>query len=181
MSKPLAATSDAIKNLIDSSLKPFKTSILVDCSRSPWIAPTLKPWLFIDFINISTSILRLQNIIPFLHLFPSLSIISRNKFRFSLNDRSLRLGLNEITPCVIVSEIVACFATSILTGAERNSSVILVISGAIVAEKNSVCLVNGVNLNILSISGINPISNIRSASSTTIILTPVRRSFPRSK
>jgi ATP-dependent RNA helicase RhlE len=66
----------------------------------------LKPWLFIDFINISTSILRLQNIIPFLHLFPSLSIISRNKFRFSLNDRSLRLGLNEITPCVIVSEIV---------------------------------------------------------------------------
>ena len=50
-----------------------------------------------------------------------------------------------------------------------------------VALKNSVWRVKGVRLKIRSISGINPISSMRSASSTTIICTPVSNSLPRSK
>ena len=64
---------------------------------------------------------------------------------------------------------------------DKNVFVILSISGAIVAEKNNVWRVKGVSLNIRSISGMKPISSILSASSTTIICTPVSRSFPLSK
>ena len=50
-----------------------------------------------------------------------------------------------------------------------------------VAEKNSVCFLAGVSLKIRSRSGMKPISSMRSASSTTMICTPVIRSLPRSK
>ena len=81
---------------------------------------------------------------------------------------SFLLGLNITTDCSIFSEAVACLAISTLIGAERKVFVILSISGAMVALKNKVWRVNGVNLNIRSISGMKPISSILSASSTTI-------------
>ena len=68
----------------------------------------------------------------------SLSIIPRKSARFSVPSRSLRLALNITTDWVIVSEVVAARATSILAGAERNVLVIRSISGAIVALKKRV-------------------------------------------
>ena len=56
-----------------------------------------------------------------------------------------------------------------------------VISGGIVAEKNSVCRVKGTSLKMRSMSGMKPMSSMRSASSTTMICTPVSISLPRSK
>ena len=93
----------------------------------------------------------------------------RNNFRFSVPSKAFLLALNISTDWVIVSEVVAARATSIFAGPDRKVFVIRSISGAIVALKNRVCLVKGVRLKIRSISGIKPISNIRSASSTTII------------
>ncbi len=81
----------------------------------------------------------------------------------------------------MVSEVVAWRATSTRTGLCRNSWVMRVISGAIVAEKNSVCRVNGTSLKMRSMSGMKPMSSMRSASSTTMICTPVSISLPRSK
>ena len=57
----------------------------------------------------------------------------------------------------------------------------LVISGGIVAEKNSVCRVNGISLQMRSMSGMKPMSSMRSASSMTRISTPLSSSLPRSK
>ena len=42
-------------------------------------------------------------------------------------------------------------------------------------------LIGGVSLKMRSMSGMKPMSSIRSASSTTMICTPVSRSLPRSK
>ncbi len=50
-----------------------------------------------------------------------------------------------------------------------------VISGGMVAEKNSVCRVNGIISQMRSISGMKPMSSIRSASSMTRISTPVEQ------
>ena len=94
---------------------------------------------------------------------------------------SFRLGLNITTDCFMLSDAVACRAISTLTGADRNVFVILSISGAMVALKKRVCLVKGVNLNMRSMSGMNPMSSILSASSTTITCTPVKSNFPLSK
>ena len=91
-----------------------------------------------DLATTSTSIFRLQNIIAFVHFWASLSIIPRNRARFSVPSRSLRLALNIITDWVIVSEVDAARATSIFAGAERNVFVMRSISGAIVALKNNV-------------------------------------------
>ena len=110
----------------------------------------------------------------------SLAIMPRKSARFSVPSRSLRLALNMIIDWVMVSEVVAARATSIFAGAERNVLVIRSISGAIVALKNRVWRVKGVSLKIRSISGMKPISSIRSASSTTMICTPVKSNLPRS-
>ena len=133
-----------------------------------------------DLATTSTSILRLQKIMALLQFSASLSIIPRKSARFSVPSRSLRLALNIMTDWVIVSDVVAARATSILAGAERNIFVMRSISGAMVALKNKVCRVKGVSLKIRSISGMNPISSILSASSTTMICTPVKSNLPRS-
>ena len=71
-------------------------------------------------------------------------------------------------------------ATSTRAGAERNCCVRRVISGGMVAEKNKVWRVKGSNFTIRSISGINPISSMRSASSITSTSTPRNKTPPRS-
>ena len=55
------------------------------------------------------------------------------------------------------------------------------ISGGMVAEKNRVCLLAAISLKMRSMSGMKPMSSMRSASSTTMICTPVSSSLPRSK
>jgi hypothetical protein len=64
---------------------------------------------------------------------------------------------------------VAWRETSIRSGFDRKVLVIRSISGAMVAEKNSVWRVKGVRPKMRSISGMKPMSSIRSASSTTMI------------
>ena len=168
-SKPRAATSEATKNLKVPDLNLSSVSIRLDCSKSPCIGAASKPYFFIDFATTSTSVFLLQKIIALVQFSASSSIMLRNNLRFSVPSKVFLLALNISTDWVIVSEVLAARATSIFAGAERNVFVIRSISGAIVALKNSVCLVKGVRLNIFSISGMKPMSNIRSASSTTII------------
>ena len=141
----------------------------------------LKPCAFSDFDTTSTSILRLQKMMALVQDSPSAVISARSTARFSVKLRSLRVGVNWISFCSMVSDAVACRATSILAGDFRKVLVIRSISGAIVALKNSVCRVLGVSWKIRSISGMNPMSSIRSASSTTMICTPFSISLPRSK
>ena len=129
----------------------------------------------------STSTLRLQNTIPFVSFSPSLAIMVLKRSRFFFGSDLRFSALKQITFWVIFSEVVACRATSTSFGFCKNSCVMREISGAIVALKKSVWRVNGVSLNIRSISGMKPISSIRSASSTTIISIPVSSNFPLSK
>ena len=119
--------------------------------------------------------------IALVHFSPSASIRARSRRRFSLAARSLREGRNLTTICSMFSAAVAWRATSMRAGADRKVLVMRSISGAMVAEKNSVWRVKGVRLKMRSISGMKPMSSIRSASSTTMICTPVSRSLPRSK
>ncbi len=74
----------------------------------------------------------------------------------------------------------AARATSMRTGLCRNCSVSRVISGGMVAEKNSVWRVNGTSLQMRSMSGMKPMSSMRSASSMTRISMPVSSILPRS-
>jgi hypothetical protein len=76
--------------------------------------------------------------------------------------------------------VVAGREASMRFGLERNCSVRRVISGGIVAENKSVWRFGGIRETILSISGINPISSIRSASSITRMRMSFNKTDPRS-
>ena len=78
------------------------------------------------------------------------------------------------------SAVVAARETSTRTGLCRNVSARRVISGGMVAEKNSVWRVNGTSLQMRSMSGMKPMSSIRSASSMTRISIAFRSRPPRS-
>ena len=78
------------------------------------------------------------------------------------------------------SAVVAARETSTRTGLWRNVSTRRVISGGIVAEKNSVWRVKGTSLQMRSMSGMKPISSMRSASSMTRISMAFRSRPPRS-
>ena len=119
--------------------------------------------------------------IAFFSLSPSASISARSNSRFCLAVWSRRVGVISISFWVIVSLAVACRATSIRSGVCRKVFVIRSISGAMVALKNRVWRVKGVSWKMRSMSGMKPMSSIRSASSTTMICTPVSSSLPRSK
>ncbi len=86
-----------------------------------------------------------------------------------------------VTYCVMVVAAVAGLETSIRTGSFWNCLASLVISGGIVAENSSVWRVLGSSVQIFSMSGMNPMSSIRSASSMTSICTPVINRPPRPK
>ncbi len=142
-----------------------------DCGRSPCNAPTAKPCLVSERVSTSTSRLRLQNTMAFC------SDGSRSRRR-----RVSRL-LYSSTTTRPVSMVVATDdsrLTVISLGACKKASASLRMAGAIVAEKNRVCRLSGSRLTIFSISGINPISSIRSASSITRIRVWVKSNPPRS-
>ncbi len=81
----------------------------------------------------------------------------------------------------MVLAVVAGGATSMRSGSLRNWLTRRVISGGIVAEKNSVCRRGGSSLQIFSMSGMKPMSSMRSASSMTRISTPISMMRPRWK
>ena len=139
------------------------------------MAAASKPCTFSDLATMSTSVLRLQNTMPV-----SIWAFSTK----ARNARRLALGSEEGTltsSWVMLALVVAGLATSIRTGSLRNCLVRRVISGGMVAEKNRVCFFGGVILKMRSMSGMKPMSSMRSASSTTRNCTPVIRSLPRSK
>ena len=70
----------------------------------------------------------------------------------------------------MASTVVAAGVISIFSGFFRIFAASLAMSGGIVAEKNSVCFFSGVRAIIFLTSWINPISSMRSASSSTRIL-----------
>ena len=186
MSSPRAATSDATRKRSDPSRNPSSVAVRTRWSRSPWIGAASYPCALSDLATMSTSVLRLQKMIAFFSppvsvSGPSASISARSNSRFCFAVWSLRVGVSSTSFWVIVSDVVAWRATSMRSGACRKVFVIRSISGAMVALKNSVCRVKGVSWKMRSISGMNPMSSIRSASSTTMIWTPVSNSLPRSK
>ena len=81
---------------------------------------------------------------------------------------------------VMVSAVMAGREASIRVGSLRKAAVRRVISGGMVAEKNRVWRRGGVSLKMRSMSGMKPMSSMRSASSTTMISTPVSSILPRS-
>ena len=175
MSRPRAATSDAHRSLRSPFRKASRVRIRVCWSRSPWMAAASRPCVRRDLATMSTSDFRLQKTIPF--LIPSFSISIRRAVRLALGSE-----VGRRTMCwAMVSAVVAGLATSMRTGSLRNCLVSRVISGGMVAEKNRICFLGGVSLKIRSMSGMKPMSSMRSASSTTRICTPVRSSLPRSK
>ena len=76
---------------------------------------------------------------------------------------------------MIVAAVEAARATSILTGLCRKASASRWISGGMVAEKNSVWRVKGTSFTMRSMSGMKPMSSIRSASSMTRSSTPAEQ------
>jgi hypothetical protein len=89
--------------------------------------------------------LRLQKMMALVQASPSASMSARRIARFSVASASRREARKWTTDWVMVSDAVAWRATSIRAGLVRKVLVIRSISGAIVAEKNSVCRVKGVS------------------------------------
>ncbi len=104
-------------------------------SMSPCRAPASKSYLISERNSSDTSTLRLQKMMAFFSPSSSALIRSRSAARLSH-------GLvPDLTSRWVTLAPVRCRReTSTRTGACRNFSVSLVISGGIVAEKNSVCL-----------------------------------------
>ena len=171
MSKPRAATSEHTSSLISFALNLLKVANRSGWLMSPCSDPTLKPCCFSDLNSTSTSRLRLQKIRAFCT--SSDRISRRSASRFSN-------GSTTVSPATMVLATLAGRLTVISLGFCRKASARRRISGAMVAEKNSVWRVRGRKPTIFSTSGIKPMSSIRSASSMTRILVSVSNSPPRS-
>ena len=142
-----------------------------DCGRSPCSAPAEKPCLVSDLNSTSTSRLRLQKISA---LRTSATLISvRSARRLSASSTTAK-------PATMVGATLAALDTVISLGFCRNASARRLISGAMVAEKNSVWRIGETNETIFSTSGMNPMSSMRSASSITRNLVSFSISPPRS-
>ena len=82
------------------------------------------------------------------------------------------------TCCSARAAVVPLRATSTLTGSRRCARAKSATSPPVVAEKSSVCRARGSRARMRSSWGLNPMSSMRSASSSTRISTPSRRAWP---
>ena len=171
MSNPRAATSEHTSNRISFALNFDSVANRSGWLMSPCNWPTLNPCRFSDLYRISTSRLRLQKMRALET--SSVRIIRRSASRLSRSSTTAK-------PATIVDATLAGRLTVISFGFDRNASANRRISGAIVALKNSVCRVFGRKPTIFSMSGIKPMSSMRSASSITSILVSVSSNPPRS-
>ena len=143
-------------------------------SMSPWSAPALKPCRNSEACRIATSRLRLQKMMAFRTPVPRMSW--RRTARLALG------STGDLTKrCTMVRAVVAGGATSTRSGDFRKRATRRWISPGIVAEKNNVCRIGGSSEHMRSMSGMKPMSSIRSASSMTRISMPVSSSLPRWK
>ena len=141
---------------------------------SPCSAPTEYSCRCSERNTVCTSRLRLQKMIALVR-FSAWSIMRRSVARLS---KSLEPEATMF--CVTVSAVEEARATSTRAGLCRNVSTRRWISGGMVAEKNRVWRVKGMSLQMRSMSGMKPMSSMRSASSMTRMSTPCSSSLPRS-
>ena len=142
-----------------------------DWSISPWISPLAKPWRCRLLLSSRTVVLRLAKII-------AVSTWSCCKSHRSVS-RFLRVSTG-ILNAVMSLLVDAARLTSIRLGLLRNFFASFSIGGGIVAENSMVCRVSGSLSQMNSMSGIKPISSMRSASSITRSSQPLSRILPRS-
>ena len=107
----------------------------------------------------------------------SVRISSRSTSRFSQSS----VEAQKRNSWVMVLAVVAGLATSMRTGSLRKVLTSRVISGGMVAEKNSVWRRGGSSLQMRSMSGMKPMSSMRSASSMTRISTPDQQDLAASE
>ena len=143
-----------------------------DWSMSPWISPDEKPWLFKLLLSSRTVVLRLAKIIAV----ATLSVRSR----WRSTSRLLRDEATGTLCWAMFALVEAGRATSIDFGLVRNLSASFLIGGGMVALNSRVWRVVGSFEQIVSISGMKPMSSMRSASSITSMSQPVSRILPRS-
>ena len=157
MSKPLAATSVAIKILLIPFLKPLITLSLLLCLKSPWIASAECPSSFNRLTILSAFLLVLTNtkIDPFL----ASNWFTNSSYLFSLNTSKVSCFIFAIGTEVEPAEI--------LSGWFKYLSDIFKILPGKVAENNKVWCSLGIKFKTISIWGVNPISSILSVSSKT--------------
>ena len=110
-----------------------------DWSRSPWIGAASKPWRFSERATTSTSVLRLQKMMP---LRTSLTLVIR---RGVLRGACGSPPGSMMTRWSIVVAVGGGACGFDALRVERNCSVRRVISGGMVAEKKSVWRVKGVS------------------------------------
>ena len=171
MSSPRAATSDATRILTSPALKRSSSLIRLDWSISPWISDERNPNRVRLWFNSRTVVLRLAKMI---------AVSTRS---FSRNQRSVSFFARLFTgtlKAVISALVEAARLTSMRLGLVRNFFASFSIGGGMVAENSIVWRVSGSLEQMNSISGINPMSSIRSASSITKSSQPLSRILPRS-
>ena len=172
MSMPRAATSEQHSRRMPPALNFSSVENRTDCTMSPCSAPTEKPCRCSDLYSMSTSRLRLQKINAFCTSSDRTSRRSASRLSVSATRASLAM---------MVGATDAALETVIVLGFFRNASDSRRISGAMVAEKNSVCRLAGSMATMRSTSGMKPMSSIRSASSMTSNWQSVSSRPPRSK
>ena len=158
--------------LISPRLNRSSSASRCGCSMSPWISPERKRCFFRLLLSSRTVVLRLQKMIAFV----TSSCARSSRSRSRLSNAEPFTGTTHWVMLVLVE---AGRATSIRLGLSRNLSASFLIGGGMVAEKSSVWRCFGSFVQISSMSGMNPMSSIRSASSITRSEQPVRRMLPR--
>ena len=161
ISIPLAAISVATSTLIFLSFKFLSAACLAHCDLFPWIAAVKIPAFISIWATLSAPCFVLVNT-------NALSI--EVSFIKCTNKSFLSTFSTKYNSCFTVSTVEDTGETITFTGSLRIVCASSIICAGIVAEKKSDCLLFGNVLNIFLISLINPISNIRSASSSTNIL-----------
>lgn len=162
---PLEATSVATSTWMDPSWRAFNACCLLFWDLFPWIASALTLFWISTFSSLLAPCLVLVNTTTLL-IGCVFRKCRRRSFLFSLLT-IYRLWLT-------VSTVLVSGAIRISAGLVRKSRARFMILGSIVAEKNKVCTFLGIWLWIFLISLINPISSIRSASSSVKISTLLR-------
>ncbi len=168
MSSPLAATSVAIRTWKRLFLKLLIVLSLLAWGISPCRVPTFILW-YISSASVSTIFLVWQNTTvfghPFVRIDSSLSILA-----------PLDIGTQY---WVTRSETGSSLDTLISIGSCILLNAMRFMLSAMVAEKRRVCLSFGTASIMKSSSSANPISSMRSASSSTTSVISERSSAPR--
>ena len=169
-SRPRAATSEATRMVMSPCLKRSSSRMRSLCSMSPWICPTGMRARFSTSARSRTIVFLLQKMMAVFT--SSWARNERTRSFFSRFDVST-------THWVMLVLVLAALATSMLFGLSMNWSASFLIGGGMVAENSRVCRDFGSLEQMVSISGMKPMSSMRSASSITSMAQPDIKILPR--